>query len=108
MKHMPKIGYKQVDKPIKFIEYNSGEGSLKQLQKLVGGFIEVAGHIGEMDVICDEEGRITGKPYNCMGIYGDIVFIGVQGAEFRGLTEAEIKRLSGYDILNIGGAYDGD
>lgn len=102
---MAKIGYKQVDKPIRFIEC---DGSLKELQKLVGGYIEVAGHIGEMDVICDEEGRIAGKPYNCMGVYGDIVFIGVQGADFRGLNEAEIERLSGYDILKMGGASYGN
>lgn len=53
--------------------------SLEALQKAVGGYIECITR-GEFVVICDEEGRLKDKPYNCTvfgyDLVGDIVIVG--------------------------------
>ena len=52
---------------------------LEALQKAVGGYIECITR-GEFVVICDEEGRLKGKEYNCTvfgyRLVGDIVIVG--------------------------------
>ena len=59
---------------------------LKALQSLVGGYIEPVMVEEGLVVICDEEGRIKGKPYNCWfdGIHfvGTIVVLGSKGENF--------------------------
>lgn len=47
---------------------------LEPLQELVGGYIEVVSLYDYMVVLCDEEGRLRGKPYNCR--IGGIDFVG--------------------------------
>ena len=56
--------------------------SLKNLQNTVGGYIEsvtlaVFGDNNEIVIICDEEGRLNGKEYNCevcgIDFVGDII-----------------------------------
>lgn len=53
--------------------------SLEALQKAVGGYIEMITR-SEFVVICDEEGRLKDKPYNCTifghDLVGDIVIVG--------------------------------
>lgn len=53
--------------------------SLEALQKAVGGDIEMIAR-SEFVVICDEEGRLKDKPYNCTvfgyDLVGDIVIVG--------------------------------
>lgn len=72
--------------------------TLENLQRNVGGYIEVVSIIPQLTndnfecitpgvaVICDEEGRIKGKPHNCryggVDFVGDIVIVGVSGDEF--------------------------
>lgn len=63
--------------------------TLENLQKTVEGYIEPVylewdGH--EFIIICNEEGRLLGLPYNCglfgMTFYGTLVFVGVSGEDF--------------------------
>ena len=62
--------------------------TLENLQRHVGGYIETV-TIGNMVVICDEEGLLKNKPYCCsVGGYdfvGDVIFCGVDGVEFADL-----------------------
>lgn len=59
---------------------------LKALQKLVGGYIECAMVEEDMVVVCDEEGRIKGKPFNCwfdgISFVGTIVVLGSKDEDF--------------------------
>lgn len=59
--------------------------TLENLQRYVGGYIETVTIGSNWTIICDEEGRLKGKPYNCtvcnVDFCGDIVFVGVKGEE---------------------------
>lgn len=59
---------------------------LEPLQKLVGGYIETVTISTDLVVICNEEGRLMGLPYNCtiMGtsFVGTIIIAGREGCEF--------------------------
>lgn len=60
--------------------------SLENLQRFVGGHIEVVSLTSDMVVICNEEGRIRNLPpcgyvYNHLFV-GPIIFCGVKGEEF--------------------------
>lgn len=58
---------------------------LEQMQKHVDGYIEAVTLTypgkGKYVILCDEEGRLKGKPYNCTidgyAFVGDIVVLGV-------------------------------
>ena len=39
--------------------------TLEALQKNVDGRIEIVGLAKDLVIICDEEGKLKGKPYNC-------------------------------------------
>ncbi len=79
--------------------------TLENLQRNVGGYIECVTIIPETEdgpgvvVICDEEGRIKGEPFNCyydgIGFCGDIVIVGCQGEDFCDIpiTWEEHKRM---------------
>ena len=73
--------------------------TLDNLQKTVGGYIECVTLAEDMAVICDEEGRIKGKPYCCnicgVDFVGPVVIVGVNGDEFCDLpvSYADIKRM---------------
>ncbi|MBR3238465.1 MAG: DUF3846 domain-containing protein [Oscillospiraceae bacterium] len=58
---------------------------IENLQRYVGGYIETVTIGTDWCVICDEEGRLKGKPHNCtvcnIDFVGDIVFVGVDGDE---------------------------
>lgn len=63
--------------------------SLENLQRIVGGYIETVTVIKEdpkVVIICNEEGRLLGLPYNCsingVDFVGAIVIVGVDGDEF--------------------------
>ena len=70
----------------------SVSNTLENLQKNVGGYIEVVTLVPEMGdvpgvvVVCDEEGRLKGKPFNCkyagIDFVGDILILGYKGDEF--------------------------
>lgn len=57
--------------------------SLKNLQNTVGGYIETVRLASDMVIICNEEGRLLGLPYNCevcgVDLCGDIIFCGSRG-----------------------------
>lgn len=79
-----KVIAKRADKPEPYVTWISD--SLKNLQNFVGGFIETVTVATDLVIICNEEGRLQGLPYNCevLGItfVGDILFVGVDGEEF--------------------------
>lgn len=66
--------------------------TLEDLQRNVGGYIETVTLVPQMGdqpgvvVVCDEEGLIKGKPYNChyagIGFYGDILILGCKDEDF--------------------------
>ena len=71
------------------------ENTLEELQKCVGGYIECVSIAPGVLLICNEEGCVIGKEYNCtvkapedgyeFVLYGDILFVGRDGAEFADL-----------------------
>lgn len=60
--------------------------TLQSLQSIIGGYIETVTLFEDCAVICDEEGRLKGLPYNCevcgIDFVGLIVFVGIKGGEF--------------------------
>lgn len=68
--------------------YDKLRNDLESFQACVGGYIEAIpiDCSGSIIVICDEEGRIKKKPYNCtidgISFVGPIVIVGVDGEEF--------------------------
>lgn len=77
--------------PGKFPEVVDIPNELKDLQKAVGGYIEVYQVSTDLAIICDEEGKIKGKPYNCTlcgeDFVGTILFVGVNEEEFTDVNE---------------------
>ena len=73
--------------------------TLKNLQAYVGGYIETVTLALDCVIICDEEGRLKGKPHNCfiagVDFVGEIIIAGVDGEEFADLpvTWDECKQL---------------
>ena len=63
--------------------------TLGNLQRKVGGLIETYTFANDMCVICNEEGRLLGLPYNCniagVDFVGDILLVGVKGEDFADL-----------------------
>ena len=82
-----KVIIKRPDEPIGHIE--SIDNDLKALQDTVGGFIQCV-PIGNTSVmICNEEGKIHGLPFNFHfgvsmpdEVVGTVVICGVDGEEF--------------------------
>lgn len=62
---------------------------LGNLQEHVGGYIETVTIDEDIVILCNEEGRLIGLPYNCqvLGIsfVGTIIFAGVDGEELADL-----------------------
>ena len=61
--------------------------TLNNLQKLVGGYIETVTLADDLVVICNEEGRLRGLPFNCqfgdtLSFVGDIIIAGIKEDEF--------------------------
>lgn len=63
--------------------------TLEALQKNVGGHIECVKILKDVVVICDEEGKLKGKPFNCKisgyDFVGDILMVGLDGEDFTDL-----------------------
>lgn len=64
--------------------------TLKNLQKIVGGLIEIVTLENGLVVICNEEGRLLGLPKNCkistvnfcnLDFVGTVIFAGTKGEE---------------------------
>lgn len=60
--------------------------SLENLQKFVGGYIETVTIAEDVVIVCNEEGKLRGLPYNCTiagePFVGAIFACGVDGEEF--------------------------
>ena len=65
--------------------------TLENLQRIVGGPIEMVRIVKSAVAICNEEGLINGLPENksflCDGIHGDCIICDTQDAEFVGLND---------------------
>lgn len=68
------------------------ENTLKALQAEVGGYIETVS-IADVVIICNEEGRLCGLPYNCRFIgvdfVGTILVVGRNKDAFCDVPEAD-------------------
>lgn len=71
------------------------ENTLEALQFEVDGWIETVTFAEDACVICNEEGRIQGLPFNLelMGIlfFGTILIVGVDGENFTDLSDAGVE-----------------
>ena len=80
------------------------ENTLANLQKLVGGYIEVV-YLDDIIMIINEEGKLDGlKPNFLMPhdvIVGDVLFVGDDGEEFGSLTTSEVFTVLGF-LASIG------
>lgn len=77
-----------VKQPGKSIHVEYVRNTLEDFQNIVGGYIEAVTVASDLAVICNEEGRINGMPYNCrvrgVPFYGPIAFVGVREDQFTG------------------------
>ena len=73
------------------------ENNLSALQAAVGGYIETVTLAEDCCIICNEEGRLQGLPYNLtfggMSFVGTVLFVGVAEDEFADLSERKINFL---------------
>lgn len=76
---------------------------LGPLQQEVGGYLESVTLAEDVCVLCDEEGRLKGKPYNTtvcgVSFVGTVLIVGVAGEDFTDLTEQQEARLRAMGIL---------
>ena len=74
---------------------------LGDLQHEVGGYIETVTMWPDATVICDEEGRLKCKSFNCeisgVGFVGTILIVGVAGEEFDDVPDVFVNELNGVD-----------
>ena len=63
--------------------------TLEELQATVGGYIETVTFSTDCCVICNEEGRLLGLPFNCVFLgtrfFGPILIVGIDGEDFADL-----------------------
>ena len=63
--------------------------TLEELQSTVGGYIETVTFANDACVICNEEGRLLGLPFNCTflgaSFVGPILIVGIEGEDFADL-----------------------
>ena len=71
--------------------------TLENLQRIVGGPIEMVGIVKSAVAICNEEGLINGLPKNksflCGGIRGDCIICDTWGEEFADLNDIACRQL---------------
>lgn len=71
--------------------------TLEELQATVGGYIETVTLAKDAAIICNEEGRLLGLPYNCrfwgVDFVGPILVVGVDGDEFTDLDPTAMGML---------------
>lgn len=102
-----------VVEPMKPCEVREIDGSLETMQAIVGGYIQaVYPYRDEIALICNEEAKLMGLPYNRpltndRGVPYDIIcgtfFLAGQGGEdFVSLTDEQIGRYKGlYDNMMV-------
>ena len=71
---------------------------LDVLQGIVGGLIECISIGNNIDMVCNEEGKLIGlEPHLMVNndiICGDVFFVGVDGADFVSLTDEQIDYIN--------------
>lgn len=76
------------------------DNTLEALQKAVGGYIETVTIASDLVLICNEEGRINGMPYNVTiagcDFYGPVLAVGIAGDEF-----ASVRGVLVTTVLNL-------
>lgn len=69
------------------------DNTLEALQDTVGGYIETITFASDACIICDEDGRHKGLPFNCklcgQTFVGPVLIVGVDGDEFTDLYRPE-------------------
>lgn len=84
-----------IKKPNEQAEIIEIDNTLKSLQEAVGGYIETVTLAKDCCIICNEEGRLQGLPYNLnfcgITLVGTILFVGVSGDEFTCLSEQQAE-----------------
>ena len=82
--------YKAPNEPPKIIDIDN---TLAALQNAVGGYIETTTVASDCCIICDEDGKLVGLPFNCRlcgrVFVGPILIVGVDGDEFTDLQRPE-------------------
>ena len=73
------------------------DNTLESFQSAVGGYIECVQLAPDVVLICNEEGKLLGLPFNVHirgdDIVGSVVVVGVRGAEFASLRSVWIPKL---------------
>lgn len=95
-----KVLYK---KPGEAPEIREVENDLKPLQELVGGYIETV-RVGEVTIICNEEGKNKGLPINFLvnangyidAIVGPAIFCRSEGFDFTDIQDEDVKAIKEY------------
>lgn len=74
------------------------ENELSALQEAVEGYIQAVPLAADACIICNEEGKLIGLPYNTRIMneifVGNILFVGVAGEEFCSLTNEQISLIT--------------
>ena len=85
---------KQPGEPAKRIEIDN---TLEALQRAVGGYIETVSIFTDVTLICNEEGRLMGLPYNMdfagIRFVGPVLVVGRTEDDFRSLTDEEFTAI---------------
>ncbi len=87
-----------IDQPLQLKEI---EGTIPELQELVGGFIEIIRMTEDICCICNEEGTSQGLEknfyYDPLGwITGTCIFTSTDNQELTSLTDEQIGHISEY------------
>ena len=73
------------------------KNELDTLQAAVGGMLEAITIDDRVCILCNEEGKIRGMPYNItlMGhpLVGPVLIVGIKGEHFDSLTDDEAESL---------------
>ena len=67
-------------------------------QQIVGGYVESVMLADDLTILCDEEGRLKGKPYNCniagIDFVGTILATGVDGIDLASIPDEAVQFLN--------------
>ena len=74
------------------------DNTLHRLQMIVDGYIETYTIAEDVAIICNEEGKLRGLPYNCTicgeDFVGTILFVGVGEEDFTDVPDSLIRMVS--------------
>lgn len=93
-----------IKKPFLPVQEATIPNTLKGLQDVVEGYIETVTLADDCFIICNEEGRILGLPYNCricgVDFVGPIALVGADGEE---TTDVPVSAET-FEKMIVGGA----